>query len=133
VFHACELDWEKDFSKGTFDLKGPKLNVFMIYSNRSAEPAAQTPSAASLAEPTITPDVLVWYVLASPHRQQRLSTTLLYLCAPAAALLAAPTTTPDVLVWCHQRSSLPACLLTDSQLIEAVLNAAGPNLHFAVK
>ena len=107
------------------------------------------PSAALPAEP----DVIVWNILT--HRRQRLPTApLCRLHKPSAALPAGPT--PDVLLWyvltpaqsrqnlqncaavfsvrsCSCITACTTCLLTDSQLIEAVLNAADPRLHYAVK
>jgi len=102
------------------------------------------------------PDVIVWYILASLYRPQREPTVpLCRLHKPSAALPAGPTL--DVLVWyasahtctestafaihtavfsvrsCSCISVCTTCLLTDGQLIETVLSAADPRLHFAVK
>ena len=113
-----------------------------------------TPSTASPAEPAIKPDVIIWYIHASIHRRQREPTTpFCHLHKPSAALPAGPT--PDALLWyvhtftesttftnhtdvfsvrsCRCITVCTICLLTDSHLIETVLNAADLRLHFAVK
>jgi len=84
-----------------------------------------TSSAASPAEPAITPDAIVWYILVSLHRQQRSLTTLLcQLHRPSAALPAGP----DVIVWyilAHRRQRLPTVLLCRLHKPSATL-PAGP-------
>ena len=72
------------------------------------------PSAALPAGPT--PDVLVWYVLTCTESTAFTNSAAVFSVSSCSCITACTT-----------------CLLTDVQLIETVLNAADPRVHFAVK